>query len=65
VSDPTDFVVRSWMLTPAGHARATVVDMHGRVAHVTVHADHAPHGDLEALIRARLAALPPFTVYRQ
>lgn len=59
-----DYVVRSWHLTAAGHARVTVVDMHGRIAHFTVHADHAPHGDIENLIRDRLAALPPFTVHR-
>lgn len=61
----TDYVVRTWKLTPAGHARATVVDMHGRIVHVTVHHDHAPHGDIDGMIRDRLAALPPFTVYRQ
>lgn len=61
----TDYVVRTWKVTPAGHARATVVDMHGRIAHVVVHRDHAPHGDLDLLIRDRLAALPPFTIYRQ
>jgi hypothetical protein len=55
----TDYVVRTWQLTPAGHARATVVDMHGRIVHVTVHRAHAPHGDIDAIIRERLAALPP------
>lgn len=61
----TDFVVRSWRLTPAGHARATVVDMHGRIAHVTITKHASAHGDVEAIIRDRLAHLPAFTVYRQ
>ena len=54
----TDYVVRAWKVTTAGHARATVVDMHGRIAHVTIERAHAPHGDIDGLIRARLAALP-------
>ena len=62
---PTDYVVRSWKVTSAGHARATVVDRHGRIAHVTVTRAHAPHGDIDGLIRDRLAALPPFAVYCQ
>lgn len=60
-----DYVVRSWTLTPAGHSRVTVVDMHGRVVHLTVARDHMPHGDIDALIRTRLASLPPFTIYKQ
>lgn len=65
MSADTDFVVRSWRLTPAGNARATVVDMHGRIAHVTITRHASAHADVEAIIRDRLAALPPFTVYRQ
>lgn len=61
----TDYVVRAWNVTTAGHARATVVDMHGRIAHVTVRDTHAPHADIDGLIRDRLRTLPPFTVYRQ
>lgn len=59
-----DYVVRTWQVTPAGHARVTVVDMHGRIAHLTVTRDHVLHGDIDRLLRDRLAALPPFTVYR-
>ncbi|HET9247704.1 MAG TPA: hypothetical protein VFO15_18010 [Xanthobacteraceae bacterium] len=61
----TDFVVRSWRTTPAGHARATVVDMHGRIAHVTITKHASAHGDVEQLIRDRLAHLPTFVRYRQ
>jgi hypothetical protein len=56
----TDYVVRSWRSTTAGHARAAVVDRHGRIVHVTVHREHAPHGDIDGLIRDRLATLPPY-----
>ena len=61
----TDYVVRRWQLTNAGHARVTVVDMRGRVAHVTVRDTHLPHANVDAQIRARLNALPLWTGYRQ
>lgn len=54
----TDYVVRSWSVTNAGHAHAVVVDRFGRVVGVTVHRGHAPHGDIDGLIRDRLATLP-------
>jgi hypothetical protein len=54
----TDYVVRTWSLTPAGNSRATVVDRFGRIVHVTVHRAHAPHADVDGLIRDRLAQLP-------
>lgn len=56
----TDYVVRSWNVTTAGHARATVVDAHGRVVHVVVRDTHAPHGDIDGMIRARIAELPAY-----
>lgn len=65
MDDRPDFVVRRWSLTNAGHARVTAVDMHGRVFHLTIHSRHLPHGDIESLIRDRLAQLPEWTVYRQ
>lgn len=55
----TDFVVRSWRRNADGTATATVVDMRGQVAHVTVTAYQAAHGELEHVIRRRLAARPP------
>ena len=60
----TDYVVRGWKLTPAGDSRATVVDAHGRIAHVTVHRSHTAHGDIDGLIRARLGRLGPPGVRR-
>jgi hypothetical protein len=60
----TDYVVRSWQRTNDGNARVTVVDMHGRICHCTVTAHQAAHGALDMIIRRRVAALPPFTVYR-
>lgn len=63
--DRPDFVVRRWALTTAGHARVTAVDMHGRIFHYTIHERELAHGDIETLIRNRLAALPAPKVYRQ
>jgi hypothetical protein len=60
VSD-TDYVIRSWSVTKAGHAQATVVDMHGRIAHVVVRDAYAPHGDIDGLIRQRLTKLRPWS----
>jgi hypothetical protein len=51
------YVVRETVLTNAGHIRITVVDLHGRIAHLTVRADHYPTADVHTLIVDRLAQL--------
>jgi hypothetical protein len=52
-----DYVIRSVNVTPAGHNHFEVVDMKGRLAHVTVDRQAAIHGAADTLIRARLAHL--------
>lgn len=55
----TDYTVRATAATLTGHSRFTVVDRHGRVAHVTVHRQAAIDGHADRIIRARVAALGP------
>jgi len=56
--DRPDYVVRATRLTAAGHTRVTVVDMRGRVAHVTIRRDHYPAADVHTLVLDRLGRLP-------
>jgi len=52
------YVVRRTVMTNAGHVRVTAVDLHGRIAHVTIHRAHYHRADVDALIRDRFAHLP-------
>lgn len=61
MTDTTDYVVRQTSLTNAGHVRVTAVDLHGRVAHVTIHRAHYDWADVDTLIRDRFAHLPTRT----
>jgi hypothetical protein len=52
-----DYVIRTVGVTPTGHNRYTVVDMHGRLCHVTVDRHAAIHGAADTIIRTRIAHL--------
>jgi hypothetical protein len=52
-----DYVIRDVQVTATGHNRYTVVDLHGRLCHVTVDRMAAIHGAADTIIRARVAHL--------
>jgi hypothetical protein len=52
-----DYTIRSINVTPRGDNHYTVVDRHGRIAHVTVDRYAAIDGAADTIIRARLAHL--------
>jgi hypothetical protein len=52
-----DYVIRNVTVTPTGHNHFEVVDMHGRLCHVTVDRQAAIHGAADTIIRARVQHL--------
>jgi hypothetical protein len=52
-----DYVIRDVKVTPTGDNRYTVVDMAGRLCHVTVSRLAAIHGHADTLIRHRVRHL--------
>ena len=53
----TDYVVRSSSVTRNGDTHFCVVDMHGRIAWITVDRVHAVNGGADREIRHRLEAI--------
>lgn len=61
----TDYVVRTWQRAAGTRERVTVVDAHGRLAHVHLTREQVLNGAADRIIRHRLSHLPEPRVYRQ